>query len=1201
MVRCSSYYYTAMVAGVILLGWSEMVGSFNIDARRPLVVHYSPALGSDADDLFGYKIVLYTDSEYGTTRLIVSAPAGSAPGGVLRRTGLIYTCPVTSGECTGLVGNDNNPTDGRLFDLEGNSEEDGNFVEEKSGQFLGVDIQASGDQFVCCAHHYTNLAVNTVWGRCFLSDRGLRNFRVISPCDRVSTSHLSSKFGVCQAGTSVNIASNAIFGAPGALNFRGALFVDSMPVEYSMGETTQNYFGYETAVGTISSTADAVVSAIGDSNNFGSVYSISTSSLSNTSKVEGSQVGSGFGFSLATADLNNDGFDELLVGAPFFSSGPPEVGRVYVYRNIAGSLQDPQLYDGDLPYGQFGYAMVRLGDINGDGFEDVAISQPFGEGSGTVFIYNGKDSAQLMVRSQAIIGAQLNVADNLIGFGTSLSNAVDIDNNGINDFAVGSFMSQVVVLLRGLPPVNVTVTTSEWDCTTCSSDGGVYTRQTILEVCLSYSGINEFNPSEIALQVVLVGDALFVSRGNQPRIVFTSSGSSNITSELILLLNDDPVCINHTVTIMNIIDGQPLPAVNMILQNNTELSFDITGNTNIELQLLPALLPTVSGNNEVIATEDEPYSSTVQIRPQKLNLTLTESGEVSFQIRVRPSVADATDYYMLMDYSYSMRNDVAVIRTLTSSIVQTLTSTNNQIGFGVYVDKPLTPFIHVDPEYVTNTCGVDLEDCIPTFGYKHLLNLTADGTAFESILTNQKTSLNLDVPEGIFDAMLQSAVCSDILGWRDSARHVMIILTDAPPHFSGDGKLAGLVRPHDGGCYLSRNADDVWEYNRSTELDYPSVSQLAAAFEANDIIPVFTVDNRVRSLYENIVALFSNGYLETLAENSSNIVEILNNVTNLQQHSIKLVPDAVPGLNVTITPLCNTSDGETCENTPLNQEVVFNVTVRAEYCDDMMTSLQMKVPFVGSVEIAVQCNDLTPVTSTVTPSPSPITSISTMTDSQSLVTTTAVNNIMTDSQSLVTVQPTGTPQPPTTESNNLLPSLIVGMVILALLVPIIISLLVILYCKKSVTCCTTLPTGATVEKSDMQIKPNLPPRNTNTIKDDSVQGSMKIEDEPAHVSRKIEDDLSDTNIQIEDDPACDSRKTEDDLADANTHVQIEADPAYGTRETANYLVGIYTDDPAYASTQLQSCGDVEETSNSKLNTTCRSSLSAGNYLYEAVL
>ena len=102
---------------------------------------------------------------------------------------------------------------------------------------------------------------------------------------------------------------------------------------------------------------------------------------------------------------------------------------------------------------------------------------------------------------------------------------------------------------------------------------------------------------------------------------------------------------------------------------------------------------------------------------------MVTDGEVSFQVRVRPSVVDATDYYMSMDYSYSMRNDVAVIRTLTSSIgmyfrlllslsvfvllwlVQTLTSTNNQIGFGVYVDKPLTPFIHVDPEqWVYDVC-----------------------------------------------------------------------------------------------------------------------------------------------------------------------------------------------------------------------------------------------------------------------------------------------------------------------------------------------------------------------------------------------------------------------------------------------------------------------------------------------------------------
>ena len=52
-------------------------------------------------------------------RIVVSAPAGSAPQSVLQRTGVIYTCPITPGECTGLVGNTSNPNDNRLFDTEG--------------------------------------------------------------------------------------------------------------------------------------------------------------------------------------------------------------------------------------------------------------------------------------------------------------------------------------------------------------------------------------------------------------------------------------------------------------------------------------------------------------------------------------------------------------------------------------------------------------------------------------------------------------------------------------------------------------------------------------------------------------------------------------------------------------------------------------------------------------------------------------------------------------------------------------------------------------------------------------------------------------------------------------------------------------------------------------------------------------------------
>jgi len=41
---------------------------------------------------------------------------------------------------------------------------------------------------------------------------------------------------------------------------------------------------------------------------------------------------------------------------------------------------------------------------------------------------------------------------------------------------------------------------------------------------------------------------------------------------------------------------------------------------------------------------------------------------VSFQVQVRPSLADITDFYMLIDFSTSMADDVATIKTLTSSI-----------------------------------------------------------------------------------------------------------------------------------------------------------------------------------------------------------------------------------------------------------------------------------------------------------------------------------------------------------------------------------------------------------------------------------------------------------------------------------------------------------------------------------------------------
>lgn len=48
---------------------------------------------------------------------------------------------------------------------------------------------------------------------------------------------------------------------------------------------------------------------------------------------------------------------------------------------------------------------------------------------------------------------------------------------------------------------------------------------------------------------------------------------------------------------------------------------------------------------------------------------------------------------------------------------------------------------------------------------------------------------NLDAPEGGFDAIMQSVVCRDHIGWREQARRLLVFSTDASFHYAGDGKV----------------------------------------------------------------------------------------------------------------------------------------------------------------------------------------------------------------------------------------------------------------------------------------------------------------------------------------------------------------------------------------------------------------------------
>lgn len=216
------------------------------------------------------------------------------------------------------------------------------------------------------------------------------------------------------------------------------------------GAAANDEFGYSVSTaGDVNGDgySDVVIGAPGQ-NGHGAIHVFlgGPSGLGGTALVRtgDAQAGSKFGFSVGLAgDVNGDGFSDVVVGCPLFdhSSGTDQ-GKAYVYHGSASGIGAAATWGvtGSTPSGNYGASVCGAGDLDGDGYSDVAVGAPFekvisppNQTRGKVYLYKG-GATGLGLGATTTLSGPASGAE----FGTCVAGAGDVNGDGYADLIVGA-------------------------------------------------------------------------------------------------------------------------------------------------------------------------------------------------------------------------------------------------------------------------------------------------------------------------------------------------------------------------------------------------------------------------------------------------------------------------------------------------------------------------------------------------------------------------------------------------------------------------------------------------------------------------------------------------------------------------------------------------------------------------------------------
>uniref|UniRef100_A0A3Q3W728 Uncharacterized protein n=1 Tax=Mola mola TaxID=94237 RepID=A0A3Q3W728_MOLML len=508
--------------------------SYNIDLEHPLVFR------GPNSSFFGYSVLEHFHDN--TRWVIVGAPrANSTYSNSARSPGAVYKCRVHSNpdrRCTEMdLGRGRSPPPASCGKT---------CQADRDDEWMGVSLarQDRGNgRILACAHRWKNVYYASEHilphGYCAIIPPTLQGgTKPLIPCYEDYKQKYGEEHGSCQAGIAgVFMEELVVMGAPGSYYWTGTIKVYNLTSESLYSPNKENidshrysYLGYDVTAGYFSS-PNVIDIAAGAPQHSGSgkvyIFKIDGASLVKGFQASGKMMGSYFGSSLCAVDLNQDGLSDLLVGAPMHSQLRDE-GQVSVYLSKGnGVMEEYGVLSGDNAFNaHFGECIAAIGDIDDDGYQDVAIGAPKeDEYAGAVYIYHGDATGIISKYSMKLSGRS--VSPGLQMFGQSVSGNVDMDGNGYADVTIGAFMADSVVLLRTRPVITVDVSIFLPASINISVPQCHEGHQNLncfnITVCMRFRGRQL--PGQIELLYNLTADVDKRQKSQPSRVYFTQSGS----------------------------------------------------------------------------------------------------------------------------------------------------------------------------------------------------------------------------------------------------------------------------------------------------------------------------------------------------------------------------------------------------------------------------------------------------------------------------------------------------------------------------------------------------------------------------------------------------------------------------------------------------------------------------------------------------